>query len=477
MRLTSSRNQSVDVDFKYAVLKGLAEDGGLFVPSRFPRLTLEDLDRLARGMGKGVEDLQFPELVEIIWNLYAELDKPVLHEDIVSSYEHFPIPLIRAGELNILELFNGGSAAFKDVALSLFPKIVRQCMESEGATDSDVFFITATSGDTGKAAMEGIKHQPGMKLAVIYPSGGVSDLQERQMLSEKAENIKVIPINGDFDAAQRAVKEVLLSGRITNASSCNSINIARLVTQISYYYHGFISFHKNRAMANQLLDFIVPSGNFGNILAGYYAKAMGLPIGKLVAATNKNDVLWEFINTGVYDGRRQLFKTTSPSMDIIISSNIERLLYHKLGADQTRQLMAQLAKTGQYTVDPAVLSDFAAYRSNDEEASAMIKAVYEQTGYIMDPHTACGAVAWEKSGKPANAVLLSTASPFKFPLTIINALEIKVADEREAFQKLAELTPVHPALANIYEKELKPKTVTEIQDVFSELLKFQGGGN
>ncbi|MFB0918467.1 MAG: threonine synthase [Clostridiaceae bacterium] len=477
MKLTSTRDKNINIDFKAAVLKGLSDDGGLFVPSSFPRLELKSIQEHADKLNKKIYELSFPEIVMMIWELYGDFDSDILWQDIQNSYDGFPIPLVKAGDLNILELFNGGSAAFKDVALSLFPKIVKQSMYNSSKAVDNVFFITATSGDTGKAAMEGIKNQPGMKLAVIYPANGVSELQERQMLSELADNILPVPINGNFDDAQRLVKGILTSGEIENSSSCNSINIARLVTQISYYYYGYIQYFKEETLKASPLNFVVPSGNFGNILAGYYAKKMGLPIGKLLAATNSNDVLYDFINTGIYNQKRSLVKTTSPSMDIIISSNVERFLFHELGPDKTKEAMAKLKDDGEYQIPKENLGDFSSFTSNDDEASQAIKDVFDKSGYIIDPHTACGVVAYRKSGLDKDTIILSTASPFKFPMTIMKALskdeEHIPATEQEAFNMLSDMTPVHPALKGIYSKELRDKKVYQPNEVLDLLKKFK----
>lgn len=477
MKLTSTRNNNIETDFKTAVLKGLSDDGGLFVPPAFPKLDLKTIQEHADKLSKKIYDLTFPEIVLMIWELYGKFDSEKLRMSIESSYDSFPIPLVKAGDLNILELFNGGSAAFKDVALSLFPKIVGMSMSESKDNIKDVFFITATSGDTGKAAMEGIKNQPGMKLAVIYPAGGVSELQERQMLSEPADNILPVPINGNFDDAQRLVKDILTSGEIENSSSCNSINIARLITQISYYYYGYIRYFKDSAINGTPLNFVVPSGNFGNILAGYYAKKMGLPVGKLVAATNTNDVLYDFINTGVYNKKRALIKTNSPSMDIIVSSNVERLLYHELGPIKTKEAMESLKDQGEYRIPMENLTDFSSYTSDDGEASKVIKEVYVNSGYILDPHTACGVVAYRKSGLGNDTLILSTASPFKFPLTIVKALSDNkkgIPDtEEEAFNLLSKMIPVHPALKGIYDKKLREKKVAEQDEVLEILKKFK----
>lgn len=470
MHITSTRNSNIRTDLKSAVLKGLSDEGGLFVPSSFPSLDIEDLRDYALEKGKKLSELTFKELALKIWSLYSEFELSDLEDAIDKAYEDFPIPLVRAGNLNILELFHGKSGAFKDVALSLFPAIVRLSMDK----DDTVLFITATSGDTGSAAMKGISSQDRMKLCVMYPAFGVSMLQEAQMLSEMADNILPIPLNGDFDCAQSNVKEILESRVFSNSSSCNSINIARLISQITYYYHAYLRYFEDRAFDEPLLNFSVPSGNFGDVLAGYYAKRMGLPVGRLIVATNENDVLREFITTGVYDRKRELIKTISPSMDILVSSNVERLLYHELGSEVTSSLMKDLKEKGTFEVKRYVTGSFDAYSSNDEEAYDLIGKTYKETGYVMDPHTACGAAAILKNENKEDTILLSTASPFKFPATVLKALNVEFKDEKDAFMKLQEITPVQEHLKGMFDKKKREKIVYEPSEVLDVIKKFAG---
>lgn len=452
MKWHSTRNGSLEYSFARSVEMALAEDGGLIVPEKFPAF---DFDPKAE---RSYAELAF----DVLHAFVPELDEEKLAEVLEENYRDFPIPLVRTGSGNFLELFHGPTGAFKDVALTMLPRI--DAMISTG----DKTYVTATSGDTGKAALEAFRDQPGSRIVVFYPETGVSHLQKLQMQTQEGDNVQVLAIKGNFDDAQRGVKALLEEFAGHGVSSCNSINIARLLTQVPYYFHAAAQ------LDAQKISFIVPSGNFGDILAGWYAKAMGLAVGKLIVATNENNVLADFIQTGRYDRRRDLVKTSSPSMDILVSSNVERLLFHLFGAQATQDFMAQLKETGVYQVQADALEDFQAGSASEEEVRAAIREVYEKEGYLMDPHTACAWVVWDKLGRPADHVILATASPFKFPLVLQQALTGSGSDEREALDYLSGLAPVHPALAGIFSRPIRHDRTIEAGDMRSEFVRFHG---
>lgn len=448
----STRDASLRTSFGRAVEMALAADGGLIVPQRIPELDTEKLT------GHEYAQLAF----DVLHAFVPELDETALRDALETNYRDFPIPVVNTPTGTFLELFHGPTGAFKDVALTMLPRI-----DAMVATEAKTY-VTATSGDTGKAALEAFRDKPGAKIMVFYPEQGVSHLQKLQMQTQTGDNVAVLAIRGNFDDAQRGVKALLEEFAGQGVSSCNSINIARLLTQVPYYFHA----------ANQLgskpLSFIVPSGNFGDILAGWYARAMGLAVDKLIVATNENNVLADFIRSGTYDRRRELVKTTSPSMDILVSSNVERLLYHLGGPEATKAAMAELKTTGSYQVDPALLRDFDAGSASESEVRAAIREVWETAGYLMDPHTACAWVVWDKLGRPADHVILATASPFKFPLVLQQALTGQGEDEAQALAYLSTLAPTHPALAGIFERPRLHERVIDAQAMREEFIRFKG---
>lgn len=453
MRYHSTRNELVNSSFAQAVKRALAKDGGLYVPEDFPQLDPQLF-----------LNASYDELVLAVLEAFVpELDEAALKTAILENYNDFPIKLVETGSGNFLELYHGPTGAFKDVALTMLPRL--DSLTGGG----DKIYVTATSGDTGKAALEAFRDQPGVKILVFYPEEGVSHLQKLQMQTQDGENVRVIAIKGNFDDAQRGVKAILQEFSGQGVSSCNSINIARLLTQIPYYWYAATQFKKTG------LSYVVPSGNFGDILAGWYAKAMGLPVGKLIVATNENRVLEEFIMTGRYDRQRDLIKTSSPSMDILVSSNVERLLYHLVGDRQTNQCMVDLMQRGYYEIDPSLLEDFSAQSATEAEMKAAIRGLYETEGYIMDPHTACAWVAWDKLGRPSDHIILSTASPFKFPLIIEQALTGSGSDEAQALSYLSDLSPVHPALAGIFERPIRHTLSVQPENMREEFIRFAGG--
>lgn len=453
MRYISTRSKDRTYHFSEAVQLALAEDGGLIVPEVFPEI--DD----AVWWGKSYSEIARGILTAFV----PEFDEAQLKELIDENYRGFPIPLVRTGQGNFLELFHGPTGAFKDVALTFLPKI--DWLTAKG----EKIYVTATSGDTGKAALEAFKDRPGTRIMVFYPLEGVSPLQKLQMQTQEGANVKVMAIRGNFDDAQRGVKALLREFSGKGISSCNSINIARLLTQVPYY------FQAANLMGTKDLDFHVPTGNFGDILAGYYAGCMGLFPKSLVVATNENDVLSDFFNRGFYDRRRELKKTSSPSMDILVSSNLERLIFHKFGAQVTTDVMQELTEKGYFRLDQEAFREFSARSASEDEVKGAIRKVFEEENYLMDPHTACAWVSWDKLGRRPNNVILSTASPFKFPVVITEALTGQKMTERDALEYLAGLTPIHPALEGIFDKPILHEGSILPEAMREEFLKFAGG--
>ena len=430
MKFFSTRDHSRIVTASQAIAQGLSDEGGLFVPESFPQVDVEALCQL-----------DYPELAAAVVSEYlTDYSKDFLAEAARTTYgEAFggkaghlaPVE----GDTYALELWHGPTCAFKDYALQLMPKLLVQAKKNLGRTETTRILV-ATSGDTGKAALAGYAGLPGIEIEVFYPDAGTSEIQRLQMATQAGDNVSVYAVNGNFDDAQTGVKRVFgdasvaeeLEKRNICLSSANSINWGRLVPQIVYYFYAYFRLVEQGNVAwGQPVDFCVPTGNFGDILAGYYAKQMGLPVGKLVCASNKNNVLTDFIKTGTYDARRTFYKTTSPSMDILISSNLERLLYHVSGSSaKVAGWMADLAKTGMYTVDAETLAriqaSFACGCADDTAGAAEINARFEQDNYLCDTHTAVAFCVAETVRSAAPMVVLSTASPYKFPRDVLAAL-------------------------------------------------------
>ena len=447
MRFISTRGVSPAVSGPEAVLFGIAPDGGLYLPETLPRL-----DHLLSG------PYSYAELAAAVFRALLPgftgeaLDKAARAAYMGPFSSPDVTPLVPVGDDFVLELFHGPTAAFKDLALQALPRLMASAM-SELAPGTDTLVLAATSGDTGSAAMKGFQGLPGFRVLVYYPALGVSAVQKSQMRTMSGDNVRAVGIRGDFDAAQAGVKAAFARAPELppgiRLSSANSINIGRLIPQIVYYVHACRELTRlGRLKPGGLVDFIVPTGNFGDILAGYLAKQMGLPIGTLVCAANANRVLADFMETGVYDARRKLLPTLSPSMDILVSSNLERLLYLASDGDSgtVRGLMAELQTKGVYRADKALMRairlDFSAASVSDAECLQAIRAVWEAHHYLMDPHT---AAAWgamgemEESGRPR--VVLATASPFKFPRAIFRALGLPAPVEDTALpERLGELT-------------------------------------
>lgn len=466
MEYTSTRNAACRVSAAQAITQGLSEEGGLFVPASLPKA---DPDALAK--------LDYPSLAASVLGLYLTDYSPAfLQAQARAVYGGaFGGKAGRVSEvekgLYSLELWHGPTCAFKDYALQLMPRLLTEAKRSLGRTETTLVLV-ATSGDTGKAALAGCKDLAGVRVAVFYPTGGTSEIQRLQMATQEGENLAVYAVEGNFDDAQTGVKRVFtdpaigsaLAGRGVRLSSANSINWGRLAPQIAYYFYAWARLAEKGCLApGQTVDFCVPTGNFGDILAGWYAKQMGLPVGRLICASNRNRVLTDFFETGRYDARRTFYKTESPSMDILVSSNLERLLWHLSGSDEAvRGWMEELSKTGSYTLpEPmhkALLDDFAAACADDAEAEAELRRRYEENGYLCDPHTAVAFKAAREQRGASPMVVLSTASPFKFPRAVLAALgQPAPQNDFEAMDALAAFTGIGApaALANLREKPVR----------------------
>ncbi len=487
MQYQSTRDKNLKASSAQAVLNGLAPDGGLYtMPSfdeaRFDYREVLDLDTFAmsaRILSKLLPDFSEEEMTKLVHDGYAGKFET----------DHLT-PTVPVGEDHILELFRGPTSAFKDVALSMLPRLMTAAKGKCGFTD-EIMILTATSGDTGKAAMEGFCDVPGTKIIVFYPHGGVSAVQQAQMATQAGENVCVCAVRGNFDDAQTGVKKIfsavskdqLLKGKGVRLSSANSINIGRLAPQVVYYYRSYADLVKaGRIRTGDKVDYVVPTGNFGDILAGYFAKEMGLPVGKLVCASNANNVLTEFLRTGRYDRRRPFYKTVSPSMDILVSSNLERLLYLLSGDDAlVARLMQQLSEEGYYEVDGEMLAKlrslFWAGCCDDEAAKAAIGKVWKEEHYLCDTHT---AVAWDvaqqyKKENPAHnaVVVLSTASPYKFPAAVLEGIgERAKGDEFDVMEQLYDVTgvPVPKNLASLRERAVRHRDVIERDEMLDYVL-------
>lgn len=475
----STRDESRKVGADEAILKGLAPDGGLYVPESFPHLDIRSLLPLspyalfARVLSALLDDYSQEEMLGIVRAGYAG---------------RFSVgdvtPLAEAGGIHMLELFHGPTAAFKDVALSLLPRFVTRAAKKLGV-DGEIRVLTATSGDTGKAALAGFADVVGTSVVVFYPLGGVSEVQRLQMVTQRGENVRVCAVRGNFDDAQTGVKRVFsdgalnarLNGRGVRLSSANSINLGRLAPQIAYYFKAYLDLVRaGRIGIGDEVNFSVPTGNFGDILAGDYARRMGLPVGKLICASNENNVLTDFIRTGVYDKRRAFHKTASPSMDILVSSNLERCLYHMGGdAGLVRKMMGDLSEKGFFQAPGALMENlravFAAGWADDAAAFAEIKRLYDGTGYLMDTHTAVGRRVAEDyidaTGDRRPMVALATASPFKFAEDVLRAVTGEVRTGFCALDRLSEACelPVPENLAGLRELTEIHRDVVDASDM------------
>ena len=475
-----------------AIAQGIAKSGGLFVPEQFPEVSREELEemlgmsyaeRAAAVLHKYLDEYDYGELKSACEKAYAQFE------------EGDPAPLVKIdSSLYILELFHGPTCAFKDMALTLLPYLLRKGCDLTGVKEQ-VLILVATSGDTGKAALEGFKNAEGVKIMVFYPNDGVSKMQKLQMSTQEGDNVNVVAVRSNFDDCQTAVKTIFTSETCKEElkekgyilSSANSINFGRLAPQIAYYFSAYLDLvSSDQISMGDKVNFAVPTGNFGNILAAYYAKRMGLPVGKLVCASNKNNILTDFIKTGVYDKRREFYKTMSPSMDILISSNLERLLFELSGrnTERTKLRMEKLAFDGVFEIydeEKEALNElFAADFCGEDETVETIYEFFEEYQYPMDTHTACAMYAagnYMAANKKdaAPMVVVSTASPYKFPQDVMYAVtgnDIKDSFKAIKHLNIATAMKVPASLSKLRDKPIRFKETADKEKLYAEVLKF-----
>ena len=435
----STRNSDLRVTASEAILTGLAPDGGLFVPEQIPKLdvSMEALSKMT------YQETAYTVMKQFLTDFSEEELKDCIRKAYDSKFDTGEIaPIVKAGDAYYLELFHGATIAFKDMALSILPHLLTTSAKKHHV-ENEIVILTATSGDTGKAAMAGFADVEGTRIIVFYPKDGVSEVQKLQMITQKGSNVDVAALHGNFDDAQSGVKAMFNNKELAAAmdakgyqfSSANSINIGRLVPQVVYYVYAYTRLLGAGTVAEgEPVNFVVPTGNFGNILAAFYAKNMGIPVGKLICASNENKVLYDFFDTGVYDRNREFVLTSSPSMDILISSNLERLIYRIAGEDaaKTKEMMDALSADGKYTLTEemkAQLADFVGGWASEEKTAAEIKRVYDATGYVMDTHTAVASAVYkeykDRTGDETKTVIASTASPYKFATSVMTAIDAK----------------------------------------------------
>lgn len=491
----STRDNREQVTASQAILKGLASDGGLFVPTNLPKLNIS-LEVLA--------SMSYQQIAYEVMKLFlTDFSEEELKHCINSAYDaKFDTkeiaPIKKADGAYYLELFHGATIAFKDMALSILPHLLTTAAKKNDVKE-EIVILTATSGDTGKAALAGFAEVPGTKIIVFYPKDGVSPVQELQMVTQKGDNTYVIGIHGNFDDAQTGVKEMFNNKELAKSlqekgylfSSANSINIGRLVPQIVYYVYSYCRLLRDGELnKGEPLNVVVPTGNFGNILAAYFAKELGVPISKLICASNENKVLYDFFTTGEYDRNREFILTSSPSMDILISSNLERLIYMISGetaeerAMNNATLMSQLSKEGKYKITTQMrqkLSDFVGGYAKEKETKAAIKRVYEKADYVIDTHTAVAASVYYNykaaSGDAIKTLIASTASPYKFTRSVMEALEVETESKTdfELIDQLSELskTKIPQAIEEIRTAPVLHKMLCEkekMQEMVEEIL-------
>ena len=487
MKYISTRGFDGKFSASEAIVKGIAPDGGLFVPESIPSISKDEIEEMmnmeffqisARVISKFLEDFTEDELLEYTRAAYDP-----------EKWEEKVVPLVQLNQYNdreyILELWHGPTAAFKDVALQLLPHLMTASIRKTGESKK-ICILTATSGDTGKAALEGFKDLPGTEIIVFYPSDGVSEAQKLQMITTEGSNTHVVAVNGCFDDAQTGVKNIfanaefakLLDSNNVKLSSANSINWGRLVPQIAYYVYSYIDLlRKEKTTMGEQINVVVPTGNFGNILAAWYAKQMGIPMHRLICASNKNKVLCDFFASGTYDRNREFFKTNSPSMDILISSNLERLLFEVSGKDASKvaSWMKELNETGKYKVDPQTLKSlqrqFVGGFADETGITKTIIDVYDRTDNVIDTHTAVGFNIYnryhQRSKDETKTVFASTASPFKFAPAVMDALRgAGYSNGRSNETIINELSEesgldIPATLKDISKKEIRHKMVIE----------------
>ncbi len=481
---TSTRNSDEKATASQAILKGLAGDGGLFVPDSLPKLDV-DMDTLSK---MSYQETAYEVMKLFLTDFTEEELKHCINSAYDSKFDTEEIaPLVDADGAYYLELFHGATIAFKDMALSILPYLMTTAAK-KNHVKNEIVILTATSGDTGKAALAGFADVPGTKIIVFYPKNGVSPIQEKQMVTQKGANTHVVGIHGNFDQAQTGVKKMFSDKELAELmdkagyqfSSANSINIGRLVPQIVYYVYAYAKLYENGAIAkDEKINIVVPTGNFGNILAAFYAKNLGLPIAKLICASNENKVLFDFFSTGTYDRNREFVLTSSPSMDILISSNLERLIYRIAGndAEKNAEFMRALTEEGRYMITDemrAQLADFYGNYTTEEETAEVIRDLYEKTGYVIDTHTAVATGVYHKyvkeTGDNTKTVIASTASPFKFTRSVMDAIDKEKYDSMTDFELVDELSKianvtVPQAIEDIRSAEVLHKTECDVEDM------------
>ena len=479
----STRDDNVKVTASQAILKGLAADGGLFVPSELPKLDVSMSDL----KGKTYQEIAYLVMKQFLTDFTEEELKSCIDKAYDSKFDTEEIaPLVKVDDTYYMELFHGATIAFKDMALSILPHLMTTSAKKNDVKN-EIVILTATSGDTGKAALAGFADVEGTRIIVFYPKNGVSKVQELQMVTQRGENVNVVAIHGNFDNAQSGVKAMFedkelaeeLAKKGYQFSSANSINIGRLVPQVVYYVYAYAKLLQNEEIAeDEEINVVVPTGNFGNILAAYYAKNMGIPIAKLICASNENKVLYDFFQTGTYDRNREFVLTTSPSMDILISSNLERLIYKISGEDARKDtdLMTELKTKGSYAITgemKANLADFAAGYATEEQVAKTIHDIYEDTGYVMDTHTAVAATVYkayrEDSKDDRKTVIASTASPYKFAGSVMSAIDPKYKGQDD-FKLIEELqkvsgTELPNAIKEIMNAEIRHNTECDVDQM------------
>lgn len=484
MLYQSTRNHLHTATASQAILHGIAPDGGLYmlkdIDARpFPMDRLKDMSAL---------DISSTVLSLLLPDFSKEEIRTIVEAAYCDKFETEDLtPLVKVGDRFVLELFRGPTSAFKDVALSVLPHLITAAKEKNGLKE-DILILTATSGDTGKAALAGFCDVAGTQIIVFYPYGGVSAIQQAQMATQVGENVRVCAIRGNFDDAQSGVKSIFTSPKAAKAlagrallSSANSINIGRLAPQLMYYFKAYADLLRSGEITmGERVDFVVPTGNFGDILAGYLAKRMGLPVGRFLCASNSNNVLADFLATGVYDRNRSFHQTISPSMDILISSNLERLVYLATDGDDVAvaKYMQSLAQTGRYELSDeakaAIQADFIGGYADDKQTKAAIRRVYESHGYLMDTHT---AVAWDVADRTPltnKTVVLSTASPYKFCASVLDALgEQTDTDEFAQMERLQQITgvPIPAGLSGLSKLPVLHNDVIDLNEMEAYVLR------
>ncbi|WP_434512638.1 threonine synthase [Desulfitobacterium sp. AusDCA] len=482
----STRGNSSERTGKEAIALGMVPNGGLFVPRIIPKINWQELKELNySGLARKIIKLYLPELSDRTLDQAVGVYRPDLFDS------ENPAPLVQVGNLGILELWHGPTSAFKDMALQVLPHLLKESIQSIEEAEK-VLILVATSGDTGKAALEGFRDVPGIEIAVFYPENGVSAVQERQMTTTEGKNTFVIAVKGNFDECQSKVKEIFGSKAMIDEfkkgkyvfSSANSINWGRLLPQIVYYFWAYAQAAAcGKIQAGELINIVVPTGNFGNILAAYYAKEMGLPIKELICASNQNNVLSEFFQTGIYNRLRPFYLTTSPSMDILISSNFERFLYHMsdCNSEKVNLWFKELQSEGKFEVDSQTLAKAREYVkagwANEDEVQATIHKTYDECGYVLDPHTAVAVKVcqeyFDTSGDSTYTIIASTASPFKFAGTVLRSIAPQQGTENEweSLERLSSLTgwAIPSGLQGLDQKTVN-KTETTVPSEIPNLL-------